>query len=239
MRTRVFRTAGLASAAFTLSLFLVGYVSETVTNGGTISGSVTLRGTPPTQPAHPVTDPTQRPACGSSVGNDEVVTGTEGRLANAVVWIEGIERGAPARRANIELAQQGCRFVPRIQATSRGSQVTVTSADATLHNVHAKLGRRTAFNLAMPTKGVRVNRTLNQPGVLEFNCDAGHTWMHAFIHVFEHPYYAVTGADGSFTIPNVPPGQHTVKIWHERYGTQTRRITVAAGGTATWAATVQ
>mgnify|MGYP001561572275 CR=1 FL=1 len=238
MRTRVFRTAGLASAALTISLLLVGYVSETVTRGGTITGSVTLTGTPPPQPAHAVTDRTQVPACGTTVENDEVVTGTGGRLANAVVWIDAIERGAPARRADIVLAQQGCRFVPRIQATTRNSRVTVTSGDPALHNVHAKLGRRTAFNLAMPTKGVRINRTLNQPGVIELNCDAGHTWMHAFIHVFDHPYYAVTGADGTFTIPNVPPGQHTVKIWHERYGIQTRQITVTAGGTATWNATV-
>lgn len=239
MRTRVLRASVLASAALTISLLLVGYVSEPVTNGGTIRGTVTLSGTPPAQPAHRVTDSTQVPACGSAVENDQVVTGTGGKLANAVVWIDGIERGAPARPGSITLGQEGCRFVPRIQATTRGSRVTVSSRDATLHNVHAKLGRRTVFNLALPAKGVRINRTLNQPGAIEVNCDAGHTWMSATIHVFEHPYFAVTGNDGIFEIANVPPGQHTVKIWHERYGIQTRRLTVTAGGTATWDATVQ
>jgi len=226
-----------AGVALTSAL-LVGYVTETVSNGGTIRGSVHLTGSPPAHPAYPVTDQSQVPVCGTSVENDEVVTGPGGTLANAVVWIDGIERGARPERHNITLSQHGCRFVPRIQATTRGSRVTVASEDATLHNVHAKLGRRTVFNLALPTRGVRINRTLNQPGMIEVNCDAGHTWMHAFIHVFEHPYFAVTGTDGTFEIPNVPPGRHTVKIWHEHYGTQTRQLTVTAGGTATWDATV-
>ncbi|NOY89994.1 MAG: hypothetical protein GXP55_02205 [Deltaproteobacteria bacterium] len=238
MRTRGRRITMLILGALVCSLLLVGYTTETVTNGGTIRGSVHLTGAPPAEPPFHVTDQSQVPVCGTDVANDEVVTGPGGALANAVVWIDGIQRGAAPQRETITLGQRGCRFVPRIQATTRGSRVTVASEDATLHNVHGKLGRRTVFNLALPSRGVRITRTLNQPGVIEFNCDAGHTWMRAFIHVFDHPYFAMTGVDGTFEIPNVPPGQHTVKIWHEHYGTQTRRLTVAAGGTVTWDATV-
>ena len=239
MNNRGRRTVALVAGAVLGGALLVGYSTVTVSQGGTIRGTVRLAGRPPPQPAHRVTDPTQRPACGAEVANDEVVTGSGGTLANAVVWIDGIQRGAAPRRGRLTLGQRGCRFTPRVQATTRGSRLTVASSDATLHNVHGRIGRRTAFNLALPSRGVRINRTLNQPGVIEFNCDAGHTWMHAFIHVFPHPYFAVTGTDGAFEISNVPPGQHTVKIWHERYGTQTRRLTVSPGGTATWDATVR
>jgi len=235
MRAIVGKRTGLLVIGSTLiSLILVGYTTETVENGGTIRGTVTLQGSPPAQPAHRVTDATQVPACGRSVDNDEVITGRGGKLANAVVWIDGIEHGKAPRRGRLTLGQVGCRFEPRIQAATRGSRLTVTSSDATLHNVHAKQGRRTAFNLAMPTKGVRINRTLNRPGLIEVNCDAGHTWMHASIHVFDHPYFAVTTRNGTFELPDVPPGRHTVKVWHERYGTQTRQLNVSAGGTATW-----
>lgn len=234
MASRRFYAGGLVIASSLISLVLVGYTTEEVTNGGTISGTVSIQGSAPAQPAHRVTDRTQIPACGRSVDNDEVIVGSGGHLANAVVWIDGIERGAAPRRARVQLDQVGCRFEPRIQAVARGSRLTVTSQDAALHNVHAKQGRRTAFNLAMPTKGVRINRTLNRPGVIELNCDAGHTWMHAFIHVFDHPYFDTTTRAGTFEISQVPPGRHTVKVWHEHYGTQTRQLTVTAGGTATW-----
>jgi len=235
MGTRLARRMGalilLGSAA---SLLLVGYTAETVEGGGTISGTVTLSGSPPRQAAHKVSDATQRPACGSSVDNDEVVVGSGGALANAVVWIDGITHGAATKRRNITLDQRGCRFHPRVQAAAQGSRLTVVSSDATLHNAHGRQGKRTVFNLAMPSKGMRVNRPLNRPGPVEIVCDAGHTWMHAWVHVFDHPYFAVTGANGRFRLPDVPPGRHTVKVWHERFGTQTRQIQVSAGGTATW-----
>lgn len=217
-----------------LGALLVGYTAQPVTNGGTIQGSVHLTGAVPHLQPYPVTDATQRGACTASVANEELVVGPGGTLGNAVVWIDGITSGAPTRPAELTLDQRGCRYTPRVQAASVGSQLTVLSSDATLHNVHARDGARSVFNIAMPAKGMRVRRPLQRPGMVEVKCDAGHTWMHAWIHVFDHPYFAVTAADGRFRIPNVPPGHYTVKIWHERYPVQTRQLDVTAAGTATW-----
>lgn len=232
MKTSATRIALLS--LLPLGLLLVGYTVQPVTNGGTIRGSVHLVGAVPRLPPYPVADATQRTACTATVANEELVVGAGGTLGNAVVWIEGISAGAPTRPAQLTLDQHGCRYTPRVQAASVGSQLTIISSDPTLHNVHARDGQRSIFNIAMPSKGMRVRRPLPRPGVIEVKCDAGHTWMHAWIHVFSHPYFAVTTADGRFQLPDVPPGHYTVKIWHERYPVQTRQLDVTAGGTTTW-----
>ncbi|HEX7476392.1 MAG TPA: carboxypeptidase regulatory-like domain-containing protein [Polyangiales bacterium] len=232
MRSRAARIALLS--LIPLGSLLVGYAAQPVSSGGTIQGTVRLTGPVPQLPPHQVTDPSQQQACTATVPNDELVVGAGGALANAVVWIEGITAGAPTQHAELTLDQRGCRYVPRVQAAAVGSQLTVISSDATLHNVHAMQSKRAAFNLAMPAKGMRVTRPLARPGIIEVKCDAGHTWMHAWIHVFDHPYFAVTGADGHFQLPSVPPGHYTVKVWHERYPVQTQQLDVAAGRSATW-----
>jgi len=75
-------------------------------------------------------------------------------------------------------------------------------------------------------------RSFPQPEVMiPVKCDV-HGWMEAYIAVLPHPYFAVTGADGSFTIANLPAGPYVIETWHERYGTQTQNVTVAAQQTA-------
>ena len=54
-----------------------------------------------------------------------------------------------------------------------------------------------------------------------------HPWMKAYLGVFEHPYFALSGADGRFTLKDLPPGEHTIEAWHERFGTRSQKITVA------------
>lgn len=231
------RTMGfgaVAIVAFASLVLLAGYSPAPVSNGGTVHGTVKMRGRAPSLGAHTVNKPQQVPACGRTVPNEQIVTGAGGKLANAVVWLEGIERGAPARPRELTLDQKDCRFVPRVQAATRGSKLVLTSRDATLHNIHAYLGRRTLFNLAIPTKGVRIPKRLTRPGMVSFKCDAGHTWMRGYVRVFEHPYFAVTDEDGEFTIEDVPPGRHRIEVWHERLGEKSGTVQVGAGASASW-----
>ena len=60
-----------------------------------------------------------------------------------------------------------------------------------------------------------------------FKCDV-HPWMHAFVGVLDHPFYAVTGPDGTFTIKGLPPGTYTIEAWQEKLGTQTQTVTIGA-----------
>ena len=124
------------------------------------------------------------------------------------------------------LDQVGCRYIPHVQAATVGTRMALLNSDAVFHNVNANrlagTGTVQAFNLAMPFKGGKLPATLKVPGILKVRCDAGHTWMSAYVAVFDHPYFAVTDAQGRFKISDLPAGEHTVELWHEP---------VAAGGT--------
>jgi hypothetical protein len=100
-----------------------------------------------------------------------------------------------------------------------GTALAVLNNDAVLHNVHGTTetggSPLTVFNIAMPFKGGKSPQVLKRPGAIKLRCDAGHTWMSAYVHVFDHPFYAVTDAKGRFTIKDVPPGKYTLEYWHE------------------------
>jgi hypothetical protein len=196
---------------------------------GVVGGVVNVAN-PPAAPA-PTVVTRQTEVCGSSVANDAVVTGPNKTLAATVFWLEGV----PARAGGVRdarLDQRRCRFEPRVQTATKGSKLLVTSQDRVLHNVHALLGDRTIFNVAVPMPGLIIKQALKKTGHLRFQCDAGHAWMAAHLWVFDHPYHATSARDGTFRIADVPPGTYRWKAWHERLGEKSGSVTVAAGGPA-------
>ena len=232
--TKQLKMGGIGLGAVCGCLLLVGsYSGGAVTNGGSVSGTISIPADFAALPVHVVEDPALAAFCGDTVANDEVVSGEAGELANAVVWIDGIESGKAAVPGELVLDQVGCIYAPRIAAAVVRSQLTITSSDETLHNTHGVTGQRTVFNLAIPTAGVEIDRRLNRPGVIDIKCDAGHTWMAAVVHVFEHPYFAVTGADGRFELGDVPPGTYSLHVWHEHFEEQIHEVTVTEGGVTT------
>lgn len=205
----------------------VPYVVAPVAASGTIAGVITTD-QPGTAVAMQVTQ--DMGVCGQTIADPSVIV-TDKRLANAVVWIDGLTTGAAAAPVEATLDQRTCMYVPHVQAVAKGSKLTVINSDGVLHNAHSTLdGSRTVFNLAMPTKDQRITTDLRRSGLMSVKCDAGHTWMSAYIWVFDHPYFAVTGADGTFAIPGVPAGDHTLRVWHEKLGTKDVPVTVAANG---------
>ena len=226
MRTRTTVTVGLLLAGAVVTLWPGRPVEADAT--GSVRGLVKVA-RPPAAPA-PLRVTSAQQQCGQSVPSDEISVGQGGVLANAVVWIDGAAAPAGGRPApvGIELDQQRCRFTPHVLTATVGAQLALKSRDPILHNVHAFLGSRTLFNVAIPVAGMIVRKTLNDPGHVTVKCDV-HAWMSAHVHVFRHPYHAVTGRDGTFNIGHVPPGTYPVKLWHERLGEKSARVTVAAG----------
>lgn len=165
-------------------------------------------------------------ACGASVPDESLLV-SRGGLANAVVTLQG---PPPAPPSKVALEQRACRYVPHVQVVPVGSTLEIVNADPVLHNVHGWLGRTTRFNVPTPEKGMRVPVTLDRPGVIQVLCDV-HGWMSAYVAVADGPA-AVTGAEGTFAIRDIPAGSYRLTAWHERLGTRIAEVTVPAEGAA-------
>ncbi len=199
---------------------------------GTISGTVNFTGTPP---ANPTIDMSEEPACKAkytSAPRDPVVSVTGGKLANVFIYVKsGLPAGPyPMHPAADTLDQDGCLYHPRVLGVQVGQPIAILNTDPVLHNIKAVPTKNRGFNISQPTKGMETERTFATAEMaIPLECNV-HGWMHAHVFVMEHPYFAVTGADGSFTIPGLPPGTYTVEAWHEKLGTKTGTVTVPATG---------
>lgn len=169
---------------------------------------------------------------GSEVFTSEVLV-QNGHLQNVLLRIvKGHEKLArpPAPATPVELNQVGCMYVPRLIAAQTNQEVVFINSDSVFHNVKSFTKANPEFNLAMPTKGQRISKRFAQPEVfLQTKCSV-HPWMGAYIAVVDHPYFAITDANGTFEIRNLPPGTYTVELWHEVFGTQTQTVTLGASG---------
>ena len=109
-----------------------------------------------------------------------------------------------------------------------GQMLRVKNSDNLLHNVHSSSTHRNSFNVGQPLAGLTHDFKLLDEEMLKIGCDV-HRWMTAWIGIVDHPYFAVTGSDGSFTIGNVPAGKRTISVWHEKFGTLTKTVDVKPG----------
>lgn len=211
-----------------LRIALIGIFSlaaQASVDAGSIAGEVKLTGGSP-KPAH-VKITKDQDYCGQTIPDETYVIGPKGGLKNVVVFIEQpLSTSPPSRREHI-LDNSGCRFVPRVMAMIKGEKLIIKNSDPKLHIVHPYLEQRTVFTLTLPFRGqhLEVTQRIKTPGLLHVRCDS-HAWMQGYIHVFDHPFFAVTGEGGDFHIADVPEGKYTLKAWHEAAGIQMRDLTV-------------
>ena len=130
----------------------------------------------------------------------------------------------------VVLDQQVCMFQPHVLAMQAGQPLVVKNSDPFLHNVHSQSTVNDVFNMAMPTAnaGERADPQPKAPEIFKVKCDV-HPWMTGWVAVFDHPYFAVTGDDGTFAVKGLPDGTYTLRAWHERYGTKDQTVTVKGG----------
>lgn len=201
---------------------------------GTITGRVRLQGpAPPNAVIRMGADPRcSRATRGQRITQDVVLRSADGGLANAFVHLEGKFPATPAPAEPVTIDQHNCLFVPRVAGARVGQTLQITNSDPTAHNVHS-VSQTNGFNTSQPKQGMVYKVQLKTSEVMiRIRCDI-HSWMTTYVGVIPHPYFAVSGADGTFTIARVPAGRHTIAIWHEAYGTLTRTVEVKPGGTAT------
>ena len=197
-----------------------------------ITGKVTLKGTPPPEK---VIDPLMSDAnCGklhtTPVKTRFYVVDSSGGLADVVVSLKGVSgktTGATAAPASVD--QKGCEYLPYVFAVQAGQKVIVKNSDPVLHNIHimpSSSSGNKEQNPAQMAGGPPMTFTFDKSEMfLKFACNV-HPWMFSYANVFDHPYFAVTGADGSFKIANVPPGKYTIEANHRKGGVATQEITV-------------
>jgi plastocyanin len=216
----------------TLAALLLTLAAATGTahaDGSALKGTVVLKGkAPEAKEVNMKADPfcAKQPAS----KDEELTVGAGGGLKNVVVRIaKGLSGTFPTPAAEVVLDQNGCMYRPRVAVAQAGQVVTIKNSDQTLHNVHTYKGPSTLFNQAQVFGMPPIKKKAPSVGdVIKFKCDV-HPWMTGYLVVTDNPFYAVTGADGSFSIPSVPPGTYTVEAWHEKLGTKTATITVTAG----------
>jgi plastocyanin len=172
----------------------------------------------------------QQANAGRPVYEETVVTGKKGGLANAFVYIQtGLEdkKFEPTEEAVI-LDQKGCMFVPRVAGIRAGQILDLKNGDSVAHNIHPLPKNNREWNQEQPPHAADVEHRFARPEIMiPVKCNI-HAWMHSYIGVVGHPYFAVTASDGAFTWKNVPPGDYTIAVWHEKLGLQTQPVHVAA-----------
>ena len=196
------------------------YKVVTVSNGGTISGTVKWSGAVPRGIDFPITKDAQicDPESKKTVDLERLIVGPQGGLANTVVYLKNISSGKalelPEQRRHLD--QKHCRYVPHILLVPQNAILDMRSSDATLHTVH--MDGAATFNLPFPFPNQISSRTMANAGLVHLRCNGGHVWMNAEMFVAPHPYYAVTDESGQFEFTDVPPGTYQIVAWHEGWG---------------------
>jgi plastocyanin len=227
---RLWLAAGLAAVSFWPGAALA---------ASSVTGTVTFDGKAPTlRPLAMEGDPACAKKHSGPVPSEALVLGSGNTMGNIIVWVsKGLPAGKtyPAPTTAVVLDQNGCQYKPHAMGIMIGQPYKILNSDGILHNIHTLPKVNPSFNQAFPATRKEATTKFDKPeAIFGIKCDV-HPWMSAFIGVFTHPFYSVTGTDGKFTISGLDPGTYEITAWHEKLGTQTASVTVAANETKTQA----
>ena len=214
-----------------VAIFAAVTMTSAVPGGGTVSGRVTYEGTPAKQ--KPI-DMSKEPSCAKEYATppptETVVTGPNNALENVVVYISAGAPDEPPPSQAALLTQKGCRYLPHVLAFQVNQELKITNEDQTSHNIHplAKINRE--WNKSQPPGTPPISDKYDKMEFIPVKCNV-HPWMHGTFAVMKNSHYSISGADGSFTLPDLPPGKYTVTAFHESYGDQTQEVSIAGSET--------
>jgi plastocyanin len=206
------------------------YEAIAVTDGGAISGAVTYQGVAP-RPAR-IDIARDKEVCGGVPHlSEELVVGPNGGIKDAIVAIPDIAKGESLKaETNVKFDQRSCVYQPHVLAFPAGSTVEVLNSDNLLHDLRTYSKLNPPLNLAQSKSVKSIKLVIEKPELVKVGCYI-HSWMQAWWYVAGNPYYAVSAADGSFAIRNLPAGNYTVSVWQEKLGRQNQSVAVKPGAT--------
>jgi plastocyanin len=200
---------------------------------GTISGTIRWEGAKPTMEK---LDVSGNPEClrvvKEEIFKEDIVVNANGTVRFAYLALDSSDTYEPPAEPAV-IDQIGCTYVPHVMAVMSGQKLNIKSSDPFLHNAHyvPTSEANTEENIVFTSTGIKA-RTFSGPDRIKFKCDV-HPWMGAWLHVPTHPFFAVSGDDGTYTIKNVPPGSHRLVLKHEKLAEQSATVTVETGKTTT------
>ncbi len=160
----------------------------------------------------------------------EVVVNDNKTLQYVFVYVkEGLgDKTFETPKEPVTLDQKGCLYHPHMIGVQTGQALKIMNSDPTTHNIHPVPQSNREWNTSMSPGGQALDRTFAREEIMiPVKCNV-HPWMKSYIGVLKHPFFAVTGKDGSFEIKGLPPGEYTIEAWHEKLGTATQKVTVSA-----------
>lgn len=159
---------------------------------------------------------------------EDALVNDNGTLRNAFVYVSqglGGRTFAPPGQA-VELDQKGCQYTPHVVALMTNQEIRIKNGDQTTHNIHPSPKNNREWNRSQPPGAEDiVEKFAREELLIPVKCNI-HPWMRSYIAVLNHPFFSITGTDGSFEIKGLPPGEYTITAWHEKYGTVEQKITV-------------
>src|SRR5688572_14780667 len=200
-------------------------------NAATLTGKVTLDGA---KPAPKNLDMSANPTCAKAhttpAKSEEVVVADDGALKYAFVYVKaGLpDKTWPTPSTPATLDQKGCMYTPHVIGVMTGQSIEVKNSDPTNHNIHPLPKTNQEWNESQPPGAEpKIKSFPREEVAIAVKCNI-HPWMRSYISVLPHPFFAVTGDDGTFSIKGLPPGTYTVTVWHEKLGSVDQQVTVGA-----------
>lgn len=205
----------------------------TPTATSSVRGTVHLEGKiPAAKPISMAADPVCAKQHPSPVMTQEVMADSKGDLQNVIVFVsEGLgEQKFDPPSQPVVIEQKGCMYQPHVMAVRANQTLELVNSDPTSHNIHPVPANNREWNKAEPPGTKMEDSFAREEIAIPVKCNV-HPWMRGYIAVFKHPYFAVTGKDGTFDLGNLPPGTYTIKAWHEKLGTASQTVTIGANET--------
>jgi len=223
--------ASLALGGLILSCVPVSVVAD---DNAVIKGKVLFKGDPEKYKRETL-DTAKDANCTKKLGSEQVVLNKKTdpiTIKNVLVSIkEGLgEKKFPPKTEPAILNQKDCQYTPHVLAVMEGQSVTIKNSDTTNHNIHFLPKINEEFNKTQPKQDMEDKVQLKVEAPFKVKCDV-HPWMGMHVAVFNHPFFAVTGDEGTFEIKGLPPGKYTVEAWHEKFGNMTASVEVTSGAT--------
>jgi len=215
-------------------LFILGPAAQA--SAGSVTGKVVYEGKVPTfTPLDMNADPACKAKNPAPVMPEVLVLGDQSRMVNVLIFVVTAFPGKtfPPPKEPAVIHQHGCVYQPHVTGMMAGQELLFKNTDGVLHNVHALPVQNRPFNIGMPPTLKEKGRVVDLPeAAFRVKCDV-HPWMQAYVAVLSHPFFAVTGGDGTFQIKDLPAGTYEIEAWHEKLGTRKASVTVGEGDTKT------